>query len=28
MTAIIEVDKLTKSYGRRRGIADVSFQVG
>jgi len=28
MTAIIEVDKLTKSYGRLRGIADVSFQVG
>src|SRR5256886_2677233 len=28
MTAIIEVNKLTKSYGRRRGIADVSFQVG
>src|SRR5438094_6472374 len=28
MTAVIEVDKLTKSYGRRRGIADVSFQVG
>jgi ABC-type multidrug transport system ATPase subunit len=28
MTAIIEVEKLTKSYGRRRGIADVSFQVG
>src|SRR5204863_3092444 len=28
MTAIIEVDKLTKSYGRRRGIAEVSFQVG
>jgi ABC-type multidrug transport system ATPase subunit len=27
MTAIIEVEKLTKSYGRRRGIADVSFQV-
>src|SRR5438874_8427275 len=27
MTAIIEVDKLTKSYGRKRGIADVSFQV-
>ena len=28
MTSIIEVEKLTKSYGRRRGIADVSFQVG
>ncbi len=27
MTAIIEVEKLTKSYGRRRGIADVSFEV-
>ncbi len=27
MTTIIEVDKLTKSYGRRRGIADVSFEV-
>src|SRR5207245_8750841 len=28
MTAIIEVEKLTKSYGRRRGIIDVSFEVG
>jgi ABC-2 type transport system ATP-binding protein len=27
MTAIIEVDRLTKSYGKKRGIADVSFQV-
>src|SRR5258708_36502308 len=27
MTAIIEVEKLTKTYGRRRGIADVSFEV-
>ena len=27
MAAIIEVEKLTKSYGRKRGIADVSFQV-
>jgi ABC-2 type transport system ATP-binding protein len=27
MTAIIEVDKLTKSYGRKRGIIDVSFDV-
>src|SRR5712692_5787862 len=27
MTAIIEVENLTKSYGRRRGIADVSFKV-
>ena len=27
MTSIIEVEKLTKSYGRRRGIADVSFKV-
>jgi ABC-2 type transport system ATP-binding protein len=27
MTAIIEVEKLTKSYGRKRGITDVSFQV-
>jgi ABC-2 type transport system ATP-binding protein len=27
MTSIIEVEKLTKSYGRRRGIADVSFEV-
>jgi ABC-2 type transport system ATP-binding protein len=26
--AIIEVEGLTKSYGRRRGIADVSFEVG
>src|ERR1700688_887439 len=27
MTAIIEVEKLTKSYGSKRGIADVSFSV-
>jgi ABC-2 type transport system ATP-binding protein len=27
MTAIIEVERLTKSYGSKRGIADVSFQV-
>ncbi len=27
MAAIIEVDKLTKSYGGKRGINDVSFQV-
>lgn len=27
MTAIIEVEGLTKSYGRKRGIAEVSFQV-
>jgi ABC-2 type transport system ATP-binding protein len=27
MPAIIEVDKLTKSYGKKRGIADVSFSV-
>jgi ABC-2 type transport system ATP-binding protein len=27
MTAIIEVEKLSKSYGGKRGIADVSFQV-
>jgi ABC-2 type transport system ATP-binding protein len=27
MTAIIEVEKLTKSYGSKRGITDVSFQV-
>ena len=27
MAAIIEVDKLTKSYGSKRGIVDVSFQV-
>src|SRR6267142_3709499 len=27
MAAIIEVEKLTKSYGSKRGIADVSFQV-
>jgi ABC-2 type transport system ATP-binding protein len=26
--AIIEVEGLTKSYGRQRGIADVSFEVG
>jgi ABC-type multidrug transport system ATPase subunit len=28
MAAIIEVEKLTKSYGGKRGIIDVSFQVG
>ena len=27
MAAIIEVDKLTKSYGGKRGIIDVSFDV-
>src|ERR1700682_4323273 len=27
MKAIIEVDKLTKRYGSKRGIVDVSFQV-
>src|SRR6202521_6180614 len=27
MAAIIEVDRLTKSYNGKRGIADVSFQV-
>ncbi len=27
MTAIIEVDSLTKRYGSKRGILDVSFQV-
>jgi ABC-type multidrug transport system ATPase subunit len=27
MTAAIEVDRLTKSYGRRRGIVEVSFTV-
>src|SRR6266851_5616284 len=27
MTAIIEVENLTKSYGSKRGILDVSFQV-
>jgi ABC-2 type transport system ATP-binding protein len=28
MAAIIEVDKLTKSYGGKRGIVDVTFDVG
>ena len=28
MTSIIEVEKLTKSYGGKRGIIDISFQVG
>src|SRR5438105_9288880 len=28
MTAIIEVEKLTKSYGGKRGIVEVSFEVG
>src|SRR5438309_4690231 len=27
MTAIIEVEKLTKSYGGKRGLVEVSFQV-
>ncbi|TMF38731.1 MAG: ABC transporter ATP-binding protein [Chloroflexi bacterium] len=27
MTAVIEVEKLTKSYGAKRGIVDVSLQV-
>ncbi len=27
MTAIIEVENLTKSYGGKRGVIDVSFQV-
>src|SRR2546430_11468122 len=27
MAAIIEAEGLTKSYGRRRGIVDVSFRV-
>ena len=27
MAAIIEVEKLTKSYGSKRGITDVSFHV-
>src|SRR5258708_187132 len=27
MTAIIDVEGLTKSYGGKRGIRDVSFQV-
>jgi ABC-2 type transport system ATP-binding protein len=27
LTAIIDVEKLTKNYGGRRGIAEVSFQV-
>jgi len=27
MTSMIEVEKLTKSYGGKRGIAEVSFQV-
>jgi ABC-2 type transport system ATP-binding protein len=27
MTAMIEVESLTKSYGSKRGIADVSFRV-
>ena len=27
MAAIIEVERLSKSYGSKRGIADVSFQV-
>jgi ABC-2 type transport system ATP-binding protein len=28
MAAMIEVDRLTKSYGGKRGIVDVSFDVG
>src|SRR5712671_4279795 len=27
MAAIIEAEKLTKSYGGKRGIADVTFQI-
>ena len=27
MTAIIEIEKLTKSYGRHRGIVDIDLQV-
>jgi len=27
MTAIIEVENLSKSYGGKRGIVDVSFEV-
>jgi ABC-2 type transport system ATP-binding protein len=27
MTAIIEVESLTKNYGSKRGITNVSFQV-
>src|SRR5260370_17487446 len=27
MAAIIDVEKLTKSYGGKRGIADVTFQI-
>jgi len=27
MAAIIDVEKLTKSYGGKRGIVDVTFQV-
>src|SRR5262245_64067764 len=27
MTAIIDVEQLTKSYGRKRGVIDLSFQV-
>ena len=27
MAVIIEVERLTKSYGSKRGIADISFQV-
>jgi ABC-2 type transport system ATP-binding protein len=28
MAFMIDVEKLTKSYGGKRGIIDVSFQVG
>jgi ABC-2 type transport system ATP-binding protein len=28
MNTVIEVDRLTKAYGRRRGIVEVSFTVG
>src|SRR5260370_20554140 len=27
MAAIIDLEKLTKSYGGKRGIADVTFQI-
>ncbi len=28
MNAVIEVDRLTKAYGRRRGVIEVTFNVG
>lgn len=28
MTAVVRADKLTKFYGRERGVVDLDFEVG